>query len=56
MLRVSRAVAPEATVFVDGDGGDDVFLGYPEHRPCGSRRNSRAAMPGSGGARLARPS
>lgn len=32
MLRVSRAVAGEATVLLTGDGGDDVFLGYPEHR------------------------
>jgi len=32
MLRVSRAVAPSATVLLTGDGGDDVFLGYPEHR------------------------
>lgn len=32
MLRVSQAVAGEATVLLTGDGGDDVFLGYPEHR------------------------
>lgn len=32
MLRVSRAVAGEATVLLTGDGGDDVFLGYPEHK------------------------
>lgn len=32
MLRVSQAVAGEATVLLTGDGGDDVFLGYPEHK------------------------
>lgn len=32
MLRVARAVAGEAKVLLTGDGGDDVFLGYPEHR------------------------
>ena len=32
MLRVSRAVKPYATVLLTGDGGDDVFLGYPFHR------------------------
>ena len=31
MLRVSRAVKPMATVLLTGDGGDDVFLGYPFH-------------------------
>lgn len=31
MLRLSRAFASSATVMLTGDGGDDVFLGYPEH-------------------------
>ncbi len=32
MLRVSKAVRQEATVLLTGDGGDDIFLGYPEHK------------------------
>jgi asparagine synthase (glutamine-hydrolysing) len=32
MLRVCKAVRPEATVLLTGDGGDDVFLGYPHYR------------------------
>ena len=31
MLRLSRAAKPAATVLLTGDGGDDCFLGYPEH-------------------------
>lgn len=32
MLQVSRAIRERVTVLLTGDGGDDVFLGYPRQR------------------------
>lgn len=48
MLRVSRAVAPSATVLLTGDGGDDVFLGYPEHRHFWLAEKLARSLPGAG--------
>lgn len=46
MLRVSRAVSSEATVLLTGDGGDDVFLGYPEHRHLWLAQRLARTLPG----------
>jgi asparagine synthase (glutamine-hydrolysing) len=45
MLRVSRAVAQSAKVLLTGDGGDDVFLGYPDHRNLWLAENFSSVLP-----------
>jgi len=46
MLRVSKVVAGAATVLLTGDGGDDVFLGYPEHRHLWLAQKLARSLPG----------
>jgi asparagine synthase (glutamine-hydrolysing) len=45
MLRVSRAVKPKATVLLTGDGGDDVYLGYPFHNHFHASQNLARRLP-----------
>ena len=47
MLRVSNAVKQEATVLLTGDGGDDIFLGYPEHKIFWMAQQLAANLPGA---------
>ena len=47
MLRVSRAVRQEVTVLLTGDGGDDIFLGYPYHRHFLMAQRAAHRMPDS---------
>ncbi|MDP8981810.1 MAG: asparagine synthase (glutamine-hydrolyzing) [Acidobacteriota bacterium] len=46
ILRVSKAIKPSATVLLTGDGGDDVFLGYPEHKSFYTAQRLARALPG----------
>jgi asparagine synthase (glutamine-hydrolysing) len=45
MLAVSKLVSANATVLLTGDGGDDVFLGYPEHRNLWLAQKTASALP-----------
>jgi asparagine synthase (glutamine-hydrolysing) len=47
MLRLSKAVKPSATVLLVGDGGDDVFLGYPEYGYFLNAERVAKLVPGS---------
>jgi len=50
MLQVSRAVKQSATVLLTGDGGDDVFLGYPEHGHLWRAQTLARSLPGAAAA------
>ncbi len=45
MLQVSQAIKPFATVLLTGDGGDDVFLGYPFHKSFWMAQRAAQWMP-----------
>jgi asparagine synthase (glutamine-hydrolysing) len=47
MLCISRAIRASAKVVITGDGGDDLFLGYPRHRHLWlAEKLSRCVAPG----------
>jgi len=45
MLKVSAAIKSKITVLLTGDGGDDVFLGYPFHRHFQMAQQLANALP-----------
>ncbi len=47
MLKLSRAMKGSVTVMLTGDGGDDVFLGYPEHRHLWMAQQLAGRLPAS---------
>lgn len=48
MLALSRAMASSVKVMLTGDGGDDVFLGYPPHRHLWLAQNLARILPSAG--------
>lgn len=45
MLRLSAAARGAVTVLLTGDGGDDVFLGYPHHRSLSTAQRLAGMLP-----------
>lgn len=47
MLRICRVIKPHVTVLLTGDGGDDVYLGYPRHQHLWLAQNIAKNLPQS---------
>ncbi len=45
MLEIAKVLNPCMKVLLTGDGGDDVFLGYPRHLTCWWAQKSARAIP-----------